>query len=168
MEFKKLSAVEMVETVGDAANVLIEEDGVIKRVPKDEVGGIKVASAEVGQTIVVKAVDGNGVPTEWECADMSSGSIVVEMDIDCNVLSDISDLYNKTHNMFVYNDLYNITLIASESTEYNGMFKYIYKPTSITCHIDNAEMPIQIMFENNRYVMDIYKDGNVSVSVPAD
>lgn len=71
MEFKKLSAVEAVETVGDAAHVLIEEDGVIKRAPKDEVGSIKVASAaEVGQTIVVKAVDGNGVPTEWECVDM--------------------------------------------------------------------------------------------------
>lgn len=71
MEFKKLSAVEVVETVSDVAHVLIEENGVIKRVPKDEVGGIKVASAaEVGQAIVVKAVDENGKPTEWECADM--------------------------------------------------------------------------------------------------
>lgn len=70
-DFKKLSAVDMVETVSDAATVLIEEHGVIKRVPKDEVGGIKVAyPAEVGQTIVVKAVDENGMPTEWECADM--------------------------------------------------------------------------------------------------
>ena len=70
-EFKKLSAVEAVEVVGDDASVLIEENGVIKRAPKDEVGGIKVAStAEVGQTIVVKAVDAEGKPTEWECADM--------------------------------------------------------------------------------------------------
>lgn len=36
-EFKKLSAVETVESVSDAATVLIEEDGVIKRAPKDEV-----------------------------------------------------------------------------------------------------------------------------------
>lgn len=73
-EFKKLSAVEAVEAVSDAASVLIEENGVIKRAPKDEVGGIKVAStAEVGQTIVVKAVDADGMPTEWECADMSGG-----------------------------------------------------------------------------------------------
>lgn len=70
MEFKKLSAVEAVETVSETAYVLIEEDGVVKRAPKDEVGGIKVASAEVGQTIVVKAVDDNGVPTEWECMDI--------------------------------------------------------------------------------------------------
>lgn len=39
MEFKKLSAVEAVASVSDTASVLIEEDGVIKRAPKDEVGG---------------------------------------------------------------------------------------------------------------------------------
>lgn len=37
-EFKKLGAVEMVETVSDTANVLIEVDGVIKRAPKDGIG----------------------------------------------------------------------------------------------------------------------------------
>ena len=76
-DFKKLSAVDTVETVSDAAHVLIEEDGVIKRAPKDEVGGVKVTHAEVGQTIVVKAVDGNGVPTEWECVDIDKTYHVV-------------------------------------------------------------------------------------------
>lgn len=33
----------------------------------------KVATAEVGQTVVVKAVDENGKPTEWETADVGSG-----------------------------------------------------------------------------------------------
>jgi hypothetical protein len=37
MEFKKLSAVEMVEAVDQATTVLIEKDGVIKRAPKNEV-----------------------------------------------------------------------------------------------------------------------------------
>lgn len=74
-EFKKLSAVEVVAEPTESANVLIEENGVIKKAPKTAVGGIKVAStAEVGQTIVVKAVDENGNPTEWECADMSGSS----------------------------------------------------------------------------------------------
>ena len=37
-------------------------------------GGIPVPeTAEVGQTIVVKAVDENGKPTEWEAADVPSG-----------------------------------------------------------------------------------------------
>ena len=39
-EFRKLSEVEKVESVKDSATVLIEENGVIKRAPKDEVGGI--------------------------------------------------------------------------------------------------------------------------------
>ncbi len=39
-----------------------------------DVGAIPSPStAAVGQTIVVKAVDGNGVPTEWGAADMPSG-----------------------------------------------------------------------------------------------
>lgn len=37
-EFKKLSAVEAVEAVSETANVLIEENGVIKRAAKSEIG----------------------------------------------------------------------------------------------------------------------------------
>lgn len=39
LEFKKLSDVESVEVVAETANVLIEEDGVIKKAPKTQVGG---------------------------------------------------------------------------------------------------------------------------------
>lgn len=38
-EFKKLSDVEVVAEPTESANVLIEEDGVIKKVPKSTVGG---------------------------------------------------------------------------------------------------------------------------------
>lgn len=38
-DFKRLSDVEVVETPTDTANVLIEEDGVIKKAPKTAVGG---------------------------------------------------------------------------------------------------------------------------------
>lgn len=38
-EFKKLSDVDKIEKVSDNANVLIEEDGVIKKAPKSQVGG---------------------------------------------------------------------------------------------------------------------------------
>ena len=47
VEFKKLAGVDTVETATDAANVLIEEDGVIKRVPKTEVGGSGGSEPEV-------------------------------------------------------------------------------------------------------------------------
>ena len=39
MDFKKLSAVDTVESISDAATVLIEENGVIKKAPKTAVGG---------------------------------------------------------------------------------------------------------------------------------
>lgn len=43
------------------------------------IGGIKIESATVGQTIKVKAVDENGKPTEWESADFPEELPVVEL-----------------------------------------------------------------------------------------
>lgn len=39
LEFKNMATVDVVESVADEATVLIEEDGIIKRAPKSEVGG---------------------------------------------------------------------------------------------------------------------------------
>lgn len=70
----KIGTVEIADTVTSEANVLIEEDGAIKRVAKDKVVPANVVTspvtAAVGQTIVVKAVDEAGKPTEWEAANM--------------------------------------------------------------------------------------------------
>jgi hypothetical protein len=64
------------------------------------------ATAEIGQTIVVKAVDENGKPTEWEAADMVSGgdenlrlinSVVVGEDV--NVLSVTTDSDGKSFSL---------------------------------------------------------------------
>lgn len=46
-EFKKLSEVLEVETANSTAKVLIEEEGIIKKVPKDEVGGLKEVDWEI-------------------------------------------------------------------------------------------------------------------------
>lgn len=54
MEFKKLSDVEVVETVSDSANVLIEENGVIKKAPKTQVGGAGGGNAASGAPYLVK------------------------------------------------------------------------------------------------------------------
>lgn len=91
-EFKKLSDVAVVETPADTANVLIEEGGVIKKVAKGEVGGVKVDTAKVGQTIVVKSVDKNGKPTEWECADKGG-----QVDWDQNDPTAFDYVKNRTH-----------------------------------------------------------------------
>ena len=46
----------------------------VSTITASDVGAIPSPStAAVGQTVVVKAVDGNGVPTEWEAIDMPSG-----------------------------------------------------------------------------------------------
>ena len=93
-DFKKLSAVEMIESVKDSATVLIEEDGVIKRMPKDEIGGIKITTpVEVGQTIVVKAVDETGKPTEWECAEMPSVSYGFDLVVQINATGNTNNDY---------------------------------------------------------------------------
>lgn len=54
---------------------LVEE--VLEQMPKQPSGGISVEKAQIGQIIVVKAVDENGKPTEWEAADLP---VVPDMD----------------------------------------------------------------------------------------
>ena len=55
-------------------------------------GGIEVTGAEVGQTIVVKAVDENGKPTEWECAELNNSKwrLIHEFTIPEDLTSDMS------------------------------------------------------------------------------
>lgn len=40
------------------------------------------STASVGQTIVVKAIDENGKPTEWECIDSFDPTFVITVDSD--------------------------------------------------------------------------------------
>lgn len=40
-------------------------------------GGINIESATVGQTIVVKAVDENGKPTEWEAVNLPKSTNII-------------------------------------------------------------------------------------------
>ena len=57
-------------TEADKTEIAEQAAGMVE-VP--ESGGIEVTGASVGQTIVVKAVDDNGKPTEWETADLPQG-----------------------------------------------------------------------------------------------
>ena len=58
-EFKKLADIEAVETATDAANVLIEESGEIKRVPKSDVG-FKLPEGGTEGQVLIKTADGEG------------------------------------------------------------------------------------------------------------
>ena len=55
-EFKKLSDVAIVETPSDTANVLIEENGVIKKAPKTAVGGTNTSGSaeDTGYDMVIR------------------------------------------------------------------------------------------------------------------
>jgi hypothetical protein len=56
----------------DGSEVWIDTD---EEAPESDGGGASInVTAEVGQTIVVKAVDENGKPTEWEAADFPEAS----------------------------------------------------------------------------------------------
>lgn len=52
--------------IGETKSVPLDEKYIPTNIPK-------IQSAEVGQTIVVKEVDENGKPIEWECVDASGG-----------------------------------------------------------------------------------------------
>lgn len=58
LEFKKLSEVTLTEKAVDTANVLIEENGEIKRVPKTEVGGSGSAAIIIKDTEYNNAMSG--------------------------------------------------------------------------------------------------------------
>lgn len=60
------------------ASIMIESDDTatvqIGKLTADDLGAIPAPeTAEVGQVIAVKAVDGSGKPTEWEAVDISGG-----------------------------------------------------------------------------------------------
>ena len=59
MEFKKLSDVEAVEAVSESANVLIEEDGAIKKAPKSQIGGAGNESIIITVTMDVAYDEGD-------------------------------------------------------------------------------------------------------------
>ena len=73
-EFKKLSDVTLVEEPLETANVLIEEDGVIKRAPKSAVGGAGGGAAEEYDMVIT-------IPyTPYDCCNgyADIDSVIVE------------------------------------------------------------------------------------------
>lgn len=77
LEFKKLSEVTLTEKAVDTANVLIEENGEIKRVPKTEVGGSGSAAIIIKDTEYDNAMSGIStlvVPPSDEPSDEPSAT----------------------------------------------------------------------------------------------
>ena len=78
-DFKKLSEVDLVEEVSNTANVLIEEDGQIKRASKTKVGGAGsdsvIKTAVITSSAYVSHVSNvapyGGVSTTYSCRNMT-------------------------------------------------------------------------------------------------
>ena len=74
-EFKKLSDVNSIEGMKENLNVLVEDSGEIVKIaannmiPEDYIPA--PATAIAGQTLIVKSVDENSKPTEWEAATIT-------------------------------------------------------------------------------------------------
>lgn len=76
MEFKRLADVEVLESATDEANVLIEENGEIKRVPKTEVGGTGFPTAIIKDSYYDNVLAGistmiSGPKVTYECTNMT-------------------------------------------------------------------------------------------------
>ena len=75
MEFKRLGDVTLVGEAMDIANVLIEEDGEIKRVPKTEVGGTGFPTAIIKDSMYDDTISGAqgraSAELTYECLNMT-------------------------------------------------------------------------------------------------
>jgi hypothetical protein len=86
-EFQRLGEVEQVETASNNATVLIEEDGEIKRVLKNKIGGGGLAKTLVFKNEYYDAA----LSPEWELPD---GNLSNEY--ECNMT--FSEIYNNILN----------------------------------------------------------------------
>ena len=100
-------------------------------------GGIEVTGAEVGQTIVVKAVDENGKPTEWECADIEKKTklitivdITAENDIVLSKSSDTDDL--TFGDAVVGHSHYFYKTPEGKQLRAKRIYGYVYSPIAVT------------------------------------
>lgn len=118
-----ISVIKNTETAETVAMKLVIPAGVrIKKLDKEYLpddiggGGVKV-TAQVGQTIRVKAVDAKGIPTEWEAVDYQEKICGSEAGM-VEVLPECTPTY--TDEIFVLDD---ISLVAGETyvVNWNGV-----------------------------------------------
>ena len=107
-EFKQLGAVESVESVGETANVLIEENGTVKKVAKSSIG----AQADWNETdetspaFIMNKPESMGAGITWFCA--SWGAACEGTVWDANMAftngNPIVDAFNKGRVGIVYSN----------------------------------------------------------------
>lgn len=97
MEFKKLSDVEVVKAPADNANILIEDNGVIKKVPKTTIGNFIIINTSIEEATCNKTYD--------EVIKMYCDGT-----IDCAIMKEI----NSDTGSFFFAMVYEITLLDAD------------------------------------------------------
>lgn len=87
-------------------------------------------TASIGQTIVVKAVDENGKPTEWEAADFPSGvssewNLIRTMEITGDAVRSIVIDSDENGNPFAYREIY-IFGLFKQAVDNTGAKGFVY------------------------------------------
>ena len=103
-------------------------------------GGVKVEGAEVGQIIVVKAVDENGVPTEWEAVDNTASSVPEIPQIDYTVEEEA-----------VYFDFTEIGDVSLESQKFTSCYVLLTNAVQETV----VASTLHVMINPNTTVSDV-------------
>ena len=101
----------------------------IPTVTASDIGAIPVpTTAEVGQTVVVKAVDENGKPTEWEAMNIpsSGGSLIVKFADYTHTTHTATEIYEAFQSKkAVYFDYYGMVFHLSTATNRLATFHCI-------------------------------------------
>lgn len=113
----------------------------IPAVTASDIGAIPVpTTAEVGQTIVVKAVDENGKPTEWEPVTLPKQ---VQSDWNQNNISAVDYVKNRPF----YSETRNVTVENAEEVKLNN-FPVFAVGDTVTVNVDGVEHSLVAYYDD--------------------
>lgn len=127
--------------------VTAEYDGskpVEVEIPQGGGGGIEVTGAEVGQTIVVKAVDDTGRPTSWTPADLDSPDEYITLfhkKFDVNVAS--TDEWGGEYLKHDYRHFW-ATDLDGNDVQADGIHVRVHVPKQTENNVTSGEMKIYV------------------------
>lgn len=113
------------------------------------------STASIGQTIVVKAVDETGKPTEWEAVDLPSGGSDGGIVLNCKINTEQETILESP--IFNFEEIKteilngkNVVLLADDSFESAIL---VYKPTAVGDYYiefrpNNSSMPLYLLNDN--------------------
>jgi hypothetical protein len=118
------------EPTNPNANIWILPDEEVEEPTDDTVYIPAPETASIGQTIVVKAVDENGKPTEWEAADLPSGvssewNLIRTMEITGDAVRSIVIDSDENGNPFAYREIY-IFGLFKQAVDNTGAKGFVY------------------------------------------